>query len=63
MNELAPILNAQLEGHPRFKLAQLEWEALPNEVRNLPRLPPRQRPTPPEPIRPMTAKDWEAWGL
>lgn len=67
MNELAAILHARLEADPRSKLSQLEWELLPNEARNLPRIPAWRGPRAPitrvTNIMPMTGADWRAWGL
>lgn len=67
MNELASLLNAVIEAHPRSRLRELEWEALPNEVRNLPRLQPWRGARAPitrvTNIRPITRDEWRAWGL
>lgn len=67
MNELAALLHARLEADPRSKLAQLEWEMLPNETRNLPRMSAwHSKPAPitrAANITRMTGADWRAWGL
>lgn len=60
---IGTLLHAFVEGHERSKLADLEWEMLPNELRGLPRLGPPTKPRTREPIRPMTSKEWEEWGI
>lgn len=67
MNNIASILQSIVEGHPRSRLADLEWEALPNEFRGLPRLPAitaRRAPiTRAARATRMSRDDWRAWGV
>jgi hypothetical protein len=66
VNNIATILQSIVEGHPRSRLADLEWEQLPNEFRGLPRLPNMARHAPitrATPVSPMSPVEWRAWGI